>query len=155
MTREAFYPSPLGCLRICYREDLVVSISYVTTYSGPGEPSPASDNAATQILEYFSGTRKTFDFPMECSGTDFQRKVWHALVQIPYGQTRTYGQIAASIGQPTAARAVGMACNKNPLWIVVPCHRVIGSNRNLTGYAGGIHMKQALLDLEQQYISRS
>lgn len=86
---------------------------------------------------------------MKPAGTPFQLAVWNQLLQIPYGETRTYGQIAAAIGKPGAARAVGMACNRNPLWIAIPCHRVVGSNHALTGYAGGLDMKQALLTLEQ------
>ena len=82
-------------------------------------------------------------------GTDFQKSVWHALQQIPYAQVRTYGQIAQALGRPGAARAVGQACNRNPLWIVIPCHRVIGDNHTLTGYAGGLDKKRALLTLEQ------
>ena len=84
-------------------------------------------------------------------GTDFQKSVWHALQQIPYAQVRTYGQIAQALGRPGAARAVGQACNRNPLWIVIPCHRVIGKNSALTGYAGGIALKQELLELEQKH----
>jgi methylated-DNA-[protein]-cysteine S-methyltransferase len=81
-------------------------------------------------------------------GTEFQQKVWAALCEIPYGETRTYGEIAAAIGSPKAARAVGMACNRNPVWITIPCHRVVGSNGSLTGYAGGLEMKKFLLELE-------
>ena len=83
-------------------------------------------------------------------GTEFQKSVWAALVRIPYGQTRTYGQIAADIGRPKAARAVGMACNQNPVWIAIPCHRVLGRNGALTGYAGGLDLKQKLLELEHR-----
>ncbi len=84
-------------------------------------------------------------------GTDFQRKVWAALCEIPYGQTRTYGQVACAVGSPKAARAVGMACNKNPVWITIPCHRVVGANGSLTGYAGGLEMKRQLLNFEAKY----
>lgn len=113
--------------------------------------SSISDLAQAQIQEYLCGCRKQFDFPFRATGTDFQCKVWGALAEIPYGETRSYGQIAAAIGKPNASRAVGMACNRNPLWIVIPCHRVVGKNRELTGYAGGLGRKQALLDLEHQY----
>jgi len=94
--------------------------------------------------------RKTFDVPIALNGTPFQLSVWNALLQIPYGETRTYGEIAAMIGNPKASRAVGMACNRNPIWILVPCHRVVGKNGALTGFEGGLDVKKALLDLEQR-----
>ncbi len=106
------------------------------------------DLAVCQLKEYFAGKRKIFDFPYQLKGTDFQQKVWAALCEIPYGQTRTYKDIALAIGNPRACRAVGMANNKNPMSIVVPCHRVIGSNGKLVGYGSGLDMKQALLQLE-------
>ena len=92
-----------------------------------------------------------FTFPIALKGTPFQTAVWQALLEIPYGQTRTYGQIAAAVGNPKASRAVGMANNRNPLCIIVPCHRVIGSNHSLTGYAYGLPMKQYLLSLEAEH----
>ena len=104
--------------------------------------------AAKQLNEYFEGTRKTFDLPLEPRGTEFQKKVWMALCEIPFGQTASYGQIAKRIGVPTASRAVGAANGKNPLPIVVPCHRVIGSNGSLTGSGGGLKNKSILLRLE-------
>ena len=113
-------------------------------------PSPLSDMVQRQLQEYFAGSRTSFDLPIKPKGTPFQLAVWQALEEIPYGETRTYGNIAAAIGNPKASRAVGMACNRNPLWIVIPCHRVVGSNHNLTGYAGGLSMKRALLELEQK-----
>ena len=95
------------------------------------------------------GKRMEFDLPVKLQGTEFQVKVWEALRQIPYGKVSTYKEIATAIGNPNAARAVGMACNRNPIWIAIPCHRVIGSGQALTGYAGGIDMKRSLLQLEQ------
>ncbi|MBC8571359.1 methylated-DNA--[protein]-cysteine S-methyltransferase [Zongyangia hominis] len=106
--------------------------------------------AARELDEYFAGERRRFSLPLAPKGTPFQQKVWAALLEIPYGETRTYGQIAAAIGQPTACRAVGMANNKNPIAIVVPCHRVVGANGSLTGYAGGLSVKEKLLQLEQE-----
>ena len=103
-----------------------------------------------QIQAYFLGQCTHFDLPILLKGTDFQLAVWNNILQIPYGETRTYGQIAASIGKPHAARAVGQAANRNPCWIIVPCHRVVGQNNQLTGYAGGLDMKRALLALEQK-----
>lgn len=107
-------------------------------------------NAFVQLEEYFNGERKEFDLPLDPKGTDFQKKVWNALRNIPYGETRSYKQVAAAIGQANASRAVGMANNKNPLIILIPCHRVIGANGSLVGYAGGLDVKQKLLDLEKQ-----
>jgi methylated-DNA-[protein]-cysteine S-methyltransferase len=101
-----------------------------------------------QIEEYFQGRRTSFDFPLDLSGTDFQVAVWRELLQIPYGQTRTYGEIAKKLGKPRAARAVGMANHDNRIPIVVPCHRVVGHDGSLTGYAGGLRMKQQLLNIE-------
>lgn len=101
-----------------------------------------------EVMEYLSGKRKAFDFKFELDGTAFQKQVWEELTHIPYGETRTYKEIAIAIKNPKASRAVGMANNKNPILIVIPCHRVIGSDGKLTGYAGGLDMKKVLLDLE-------
>lgn len=105
-------------------------------------------NVTTQLLEYFSGTRQTFDLPLDVSGTAFQQEAWAALQQIPYGTTLTYQQQATSMGRPAAVRAVGTANGRNPLSIIVPCHRVIGANGSLTGYGGGLPAKQWLLGHE-------
>jgi len=107
--------------------------------------------AQRQLMEYMQGRRKEFDLPLSVEGTEFQRKVWDELCKIPYGQTRTYGQIAALIGNPKASRAVGMANHHNPVGIVVPCHRVIGADKKLVGYGGGLDKKKALLELEAKY----
>lgn len=104
--------------------------------------------ASRQLGEYFAGTRKVFNVPLAPVGTDFQRGVWDALLEIPYGETRTYGQIAAVIGNPNASRAVGLANNRNPIPVLIPCHRVIGSDGKLVGYGGGLEMKKRLLSLE-------
>ena len=109
--------------------------------------------AEHQLKEYFAGIRKKFELPLKPDGTVFFQTVWKALLDIPYGQTRTYGEIAAFIGKPKASRAVGMANHHNPLMIVIPCHRVIGSHGQLVGYAGGLEVKQKLLDLEKKYDS--
>jgi len=105
--------------------------------------------AMQQLAEYFDGSRKQFDLPLDFEGTIFQKSVWAALLRIPYGETRTYAQIAIEIGNPNATRAVGAANGKNPLSIIVPCHRVIGSSGGLTGFAGGLGIKRQLLDLER------
>jgi len=111
--------------------------------------TPLLKSASKQLDEYFSGERKIFNLPIVFHGTDFQVKVWKALQKIPYGETRSYGEIASMTGNPKASRAVGMANNRNPISIIVPCHRVIGYNGTLTGYAGGLELKQKLLNLER------
>lgn len=102
-----------------------------------------------QLTEYENGTRKVFELPLHLKGTDFQRQVWNALLEIPFGETRSYQEIAIRIGKPKALRAVGGACNRNPIGIIVPCHRVIGKNGSLTGYAGGLSYKELLLKHEK------
>jgi methylated-DNA-[protein]-cysteine S-methyltransferase len=108
----------------------------------------AFTEACGQLDEYFAGERTEFDLPLNPAGTPFQRRVWDALKTIPYGEIRSYGEIAEQIGRPGAARAVGLANGRNPISIVVPCHRVIGASGALTGYGGGLERKQYLLDLE-------
>lgn len=109
---------------------------------------PALQKAKAQLDEYFAGTRETFDLPLHAEGTEFQKAVWHALQSIAPGQTTTYGQLADKIGKPTAVRAVGTAIGRNPICIVVPCHRVLAGDGSLGGYVAGVERKQALLDLE-------
>lgn len=111
------------------------------------DPRPFAE-VERQLSEYFAGAREVFDLPLQMAGTPFQRQVWAALQQIGYGQTASYGEIAAAVGAPGAARAVGIANGRNPISIVVPCHRVIGANGTLTGYGGGLPRKRYLLDLE-------
>ena len=113
--------------------------------------SPLLEEAARQLQEYFAGCRREFSLPLAPRGTEFQRQVWHALEGIPYGETRTYGEIARAIGKPKACRAVGMANHRNPLSILVPCHRVVGADGSLTGYGGGLEAKQFLLELEKRH----
>lgn len=107
------------------------------------------NNASNQLNEYLNGKRATFDLPLNPEGTEFQKKVWTALREIPYGETRSYKQIAEAVGNSKASRAVGMANNKNPIMIFIPCHRVIGANGSLVGYAGGLDIKEKLLALEK------
>lgn len=116
--------------------------------------TPLLRKAHEEMTEYLVGERTVFDLPLEPEGTAFQKKVWDALQSIPYGETRTYEDIAVKIGNPKACRAVGLANNRNPIWIVIPCHRVIGKNGSLTGYGGGLEMKAALLALEREHIKR-
>lgn len=111
---------------------------------------PVLREAAGQLAEYFAGRRTGFGLPLAPAGTDFQQRVWRALTDIPYGRTATYGELARALGAPGASRAVGLANGRNPISIVVPCHRVIGSDGSLTGYGGGVERKQHLLTLEWQ-----
>src|SRR5690606_4653700 len=106
--------------------------------------------ARDQLNAYFAGTRRTFDLELDLRGTPFQRKVWDELARIPYGETRSYKQVAEAIGHPSAVRAVGMANHHNPVSIIIPCHRVIGSDGRLTGYGGGLEIKTFLLELEER-----
>jgi methylated-DNA-[protein]-cysteine S-methyltransferase len=110
--------------------------------------APLAD-ARTQLEEYFAGNRTTFEIPLAAQGAPFEREVWHALEEIPYGETVSYGEIARRVGQPAAARAVGTANGRNPIAVIVPCHRVIGADGTLTGYGGGLERKRLLLELEQ------
>lgn len=111
------------------------------------EPAAFAD-VETQLHEYFTGERTSFELELDPSGTPFQQRIWQALREIPYGETSSYGELAARIGRPSAARAVGAANGANPIAVIIPCHRLIGANGALTGYAGGVERKRALLDLE-------
>lgn len=138
--------TPIGPLTLEADENAVTAIRF--SAGGAQDASPLLDAAEAQLREYFAGARRTFDLPLAPHGTAFQRRVWAALRTIPYGETRTYGELAAAIDSPNASRAVGMANHRNPLPIVIPCHRVIGANGTLTGYAGGLEVKRRLLALE-------
>ena len=141
---------------IVFKDNAVVELNYSASdcvvVSGLSQDcsNELEREARRQLEEYFAGRRKTFDLPLRPNGTDFQRRVWEELLQIPYGQTATYGEIAKRIGNPNAARAVGQACNANPIPIFIPCHRVVGSNSRLTGFALGLDVKSALLELERE-----
>jgi len=151
MAKAFFFDTAFGRIGVCECDGKLTYVFFGNTVKPPVyavERTPLLDLAAAQILEYIAGARKAFDLPLRPKGTPFERSCWEALQSIPYGQTRTYGQIARHIGNPKACRAVGRAIGRNPLSIIVPCHRVIGQNGSLTGYAGGIEMKKALLGLE-------
>jgi methylated-DNA-[protein]-cysteine S-methyltransferase len=120
------------------------------TFGEPDGDGEAFTEVTAQLKEYFAGQRRDFDLPLAFSGTPFQQRVWTALREIPYGETVSYGQLAGLLGRPTAARAVGLANGRNPIGIIVPCHRVVGSTGDLTGYGGGLERKRYLLDFERR-----
>ena len=144
--------SPLGTLRLWSNGRQLVQIEFGDRKAVPEGARQQGDavlqSAGEQLEEYFAGTRRRFDLPLAPKGTDFQQSVWRALAEIPWGQWRSYADIARAIGRPRAVRAVGAANGRNPLPIVVPCHRVVGSDGSLTGFAGGLEMKRYLLELE-------
>ena len=148
------YPFQFGTVFLEWEDDMLTGLSFKEESHSISENEIASrteftDLVIKQIEEYLQGTRQTFDIKYRLAGTEFQRKVWKALLEIHYGETRSYKQIAEAIGKPNASRAVGMANSKNPILLLVPCHRVIGAEGSLTGYAGGLEMKQYLLNLER------
>ena len=146
-------PSPVGTIVLAARGNAITALR-LAREQDEFLPARAPEDsvlrtAAKELGEYFAGKRKTFSFAMEPVGTPFQQRVWQALLQIPYGETRSYGEIALEAGVPNGARAVGGACNRNPIWIAVPCHRVVGAGGALTGYAYGTGMKKKLLAIEE------
>ncbi len=143
---SAFIHTPLGIAKLEGDENGVSSITVIDGDIPPSDVIPeVLDDAVYQLQEYFEGKRQAFSLTLNPEGTDFQKKVWDALLQIPFGKTISYLQLSKTLGDPKAIRAVASANGKNPLWIVIPCHRVIGSDGSLTGYAGGIHRKKWLL----------
>jgi len=157
VTCYSYMDTPVGTLMLAGCDDH--GLRYIAFQRGKGAMAPKPHwkqsgapfrEAARQLRAYFAGKRTTFDLRLHQKGTDFQLAVWDALLKIPYGQTRSYGDIARAIGRPRAVRAVGLANGRNPLPIVVPCHRVIGSTGKLVGYGGGLTVKQALLDRERE-----
>ena len=145
-----FCHTPLGRMLLAQEEEGLILVEFDSTplKNWQQADTPLLVQAKAQLSEYFAGTRQEFTLPLSPKGTPFQQKVWAALQTIPYGQTRSYGEIARQIGSPKAARAVGMANHHNPIAILIPCHRVVGQNGALTGYAGGLERKKALLQLE-------
>ncbi|MFA5624323.1 MAG: methylated-DNA--[protein]-cysteine S-methyltransferase [Bradymonadales bacterium] len=150
MIQTAFYPSTIAWIELRYIEQKLLSLALIAPQTWGGQRSAFSDKVYWQITEYFEGRRKSFDISYALSGTPFQLRVWNALCEIPYGETRSYKDIAVRIGQPKACRAVGRANHSNPIMIMIPCHRVIGANGALSGYAGGVEIKKKLLELEAQ-----
>jgi methylated-DNA-[protein]-cysteine S-methyltransferase len=150
--------SPIGRLKLVATDDGLAAILWETDGAhrvrlGAADESPAHPlliEVERQLTEYFAGRRTTFDLPLDCSGTPFQRSVWEALRTIPFGETRSYAQIASQVGRPRAVRAAGAANGRNPVAIITPCHRVIGAGGQLTGFAGGLEAKAYLLSLERE-----
>ncbi len=157
---HAVMDSPIGALTLVTEDGTLTGLYMDVARHEPGEATlgervgieddPVLHSAASQLGAYFAGELTDFDLPLSLEGTGFQRTVWAGLQEIPYGETISYGELAKRIGQPSASRAVGLANGRNPVRIVVPCHRVVGSNGSLTGYGGGLPRKQYLLALEQR-----
>lgn len=152
MSNQILYQSKIGYLRITEEEGYITSIQYINIPTQEERESKSSIllECIRQLDEYFLGKRKQFVIPLRPKGTPFQQNVWQALLSIPYGKTMTYQEVAQKIGNEKACRAVGMANHLNPIPILIPCHRVIGKNHSLTGYALGLEKKQVLLDLEKE-----
>ena len=146
------YETILGSVTFVEEDGTLLAITTHRTYEGKRLETSLIKEAYKQLSEYLIGKRQNFDLPLNPRGTVFQQQVWKALSDIPYGETRSYKQIAEAIGNPKAVRAVGMANNRNPLLIVVPCHRVIGANGKLVGYGAGIEKKEFLLKLEKSLL---
>ncbi len=144
---ELLVQSPAGPLTLAGTEEALTGLHFGNLTAGH-ESSPLLEQAAAELQEYFAGKRRTFSIPLAPAGTSFQRKVWDALLEIPYGETVCYRDIAVRAGCPKGFRAVGMANNRNPISIFIPCHRVVGANGSLTGYGGGLPVKKMLLELE-------
>lgn len=147
----SYYDSPLGLIEIQSKEGSIIGLTFHKEKRYQEKIEDVLIEAKKQLGEYFSGKRKTFDLPLKTTGTKFQTKVWKELINIPYGQTLAYKEIAVAIGNENASRAVGNANNKNKIGIIIPCHRVIGSNRKLVGYEGGLWRKKWLLEHEKRY----
>jgi methylated-DNA-[protein]-cysteine S-methyltransferase len=147
-----FYDYPVGTIGIAEDRGAVCRVFFggelMSATSFDTVETPLIRKAAAQLMEYFDGKRGGFDLPLVLHGTDFQMSVWKALQTIPAGETRSYKEVAVMVGNPNASRAVGMANHRNPIAIIIPCHRVIGHNGSLTGYGGGLSIKQYLLELE-------
>ncbi|WP_418508879.1 methylated-DNA--[protein]-cysteine S-methyltransferase [Corallibacter sp.] len=144
--------SPLGFTKITGDANGIASVSVLNSEETITSIVPeVLEDCVYQLNEYFNGTRENFDLNLNPQGTDFQKTVWNALLKIPFGKTTTYLALSKQLGDPKAIRAVANANGKNPIWIIIPCHRVIGSDGSLTGYAGGLHRKKWLLEHESPY----
>lgn len=151
---EVVIDTPIGHLRLVANDRAITRVDLPNRVDAPADADtdhPILRAAIDQLEAYFAGDRQTFDVPIELEGTEFQRLAWHALVDIPYATTRSYAEQARAIGRPSATRAVGAANGKNPIPIIVPCHRVIGGDGSLTGFGGGVETKRWLLDHEARH----
>lgn len=151
-----FYDTEVGNICIAEEDNFITDLYFKDEWDMEGsevKETPLIKEAKKQLDEYFEGKRSAFDLPLKAIGTEFQQKVWNALLKIPYGETQCYSEIAAMIENPKASRAVGLANNRNPISILIPCHRVIGKNGKLVGYGGGLHIKELLLNLERKHSS--
>ena len=146
--QKSYFKSPIGILEITYQNNALISLKSVNKIDSSSDDSDFIKNVKTQLDEYFIGKRQKFDIKTNPNGTDFQKKVWKELQKIPYGKTKSYLEIATNIGHNNAQRAVGSACNKNPILIIIPCHRVINKSGKIGGFALGKSIKQKLLELE-------
>ena len=142
--------SPVGRIYIAESDGAITHVGFRRPECSVEKRTPLIERAAEMLKEYFDGERKEFDLPLRLEGTEFQKKAWNALLTIPYGQTRSYKEQAEAVGNIKACRAIGAANGKNPISIIVPCHRVIGANGSLVGFSAGIEVKKALLELEKR-----
>jgi len=152
MKNIAFYPTSIGLIGIVEKSGVITELFFGKEYQPTDSTeleTPLLKEAARQLEEYLDGKLKSFNLPLAPEGTDFQQTVWAALREIPYGETRSYKEVAETIGRPKASRAVGTANNKNPILIITPCHRVIGADGKLVGYAAGLRVKEKLLEMEK------
>lgn len=147
---KSYFTSSIGIFEIVSENNALISLKLVEKSENSSFETDFNKKVKTQLNEYFSGSRKVFDLKLNPQGTDFQKRVWLELSKIPFGELKSYSQIAQQIQNPNAVRAVGSACNKNPIMIIIPCHRVISKNGNLGGFAYGNLIKQKLLNLEHQ-----
>lgn len=155
MKHVFFYTTAIGTIGIAEADGAITDLFFASDSEQPSgvlQETALLKEAARQLAEYIDGQRQVFTLPLAPVGTVFQQQVWQALRTIPYGETRSYKEIAIAIGNPKAVRAVGMANNRNPIAICIPCHRVIGANGSLVGYAGGLELKAALLQREKRYV---
>ena len=146
-----YYQTKIGRIKIAQEGDAIVEINVTDSEEKSERETPLIKKTIKELEEYFEGKRKIFDIPISIKGTEFQEKVWEALLKIPYGETKSYEDIAKMVGCPKGARAVGMANHNNKIIIIIPCHRVIGKNGKLVGYAGGLPVKEKLLQIESNY----
>ena len=146
-----YYQTKIGRIKIAQEGDAIVEINVTDSEKESERETPLIKKTIKELKEYLEGKRKIFDIPIDTQGTEFQEKVWNALLEIPYGETKSYEDIAKMVGCPKGARAVGMANHNNKIIIIIPCHRVIGKNGKLVGYAGGLPVKEKLLQIESNY----